>query len=198
MIKGGKAARPWLGLALSETSRGAEIVYVAPFTPAFEQRVEEGSLIKSINGVELSVPQGALIPALQDLLFSSRPGELVVLENSEGARAILRTTARPDLPLSDAAKADSKERIAAPLFGLVLSSPSNRAFSSSFLVKRVVRGSVADEAGLSENDPVSIRSFRMDEAAGIALMEINVKRRRSGYMETTMRLPALLDSPDTL
>jgi hypothetical protein len=29
-------------------------------------------------------------------------------------------------------------------------------------------------------------------------MEINVKKRRMGYIETSMQLPALLDSPDTL
>ncbi|MDR0389651.1 MAG: S1C family serine protease [Spirochaetaceae bacterium] len=198
MIKGGKAERPWLGLAVSETNQGAEIVYVAPFTPASEQRIEEGLYIKSINGAELDVPQGALIPALQDLLFPARPGELVALESSDGRTTILRSAARPDMPLADAAKVDSKERIAAPLFGLVLSPSANRAFSPSFLVKKVVRGSIADEAGLSENDPVTIRNLRIDETIGIAMMEINVKRRRSGYLETTMRLPAILDSPDTL
>jgi hypothetical protein len=30
------------------------------------------------------------------------------------------------------------------------------------------------------------------------LLDINVKKRRMGYLETYMRLPALLDSPDTL
>jgi hypothetical protein len=36
------------------------------------------------------------------------------------------------------------------------------------------------------------------EKDGYALMEIDVKKRRMGYMETTMQLPAALDSPDTL
>ncbi|MDR1177849.1 MAG: S1C family serine protease [Spirochaetaceae bacterium] len=198
MIKGGKAERPWLGLAVNETGQGAEIVYVAPFTPASELRLEEGVYITSINGVMPQASQGTLIPALQDLLFPARPGELVVLESSDGRTTILRSSVRPDVPLAAAAKVDSKERIAAPLFGLVLSPSATRGFSPSFLVKKVVRGSVADEAGLSENDPVNIRSLRIDETMGIAMMDINVKRRRSGYLETTMRLPAILDSPDTL
>jgi hypothetical protein len=29
-------------------------------------------------------------------------------------------------------------------------------------------------------------------------MDISVKKRRMGYIETSMRLPAALDSPDTL
>jgi S1-C subfamily serine protease len=198
MIAGGKAQRPWLGLTLSETVQGAEIIYVAPFTPAAELRVAEGSRIETINGETVSAPWGALIPALQDVLYPLRPGELVALETSDGRRRVLMTIVRPDIPLMEAAKKDSRERMAAPLFGLVLAPQVGKTFPSSYLVKRVVRGSIADEAGLSEHDPVSIRGFKIEEKAGYALMDINVKKRRMGYLETNMRLPALLDSPDTL
>jgi S1-C subfamily serine protease len=198
MIGGGKAERPWLGLTISETAAGAEIIYVAPFTPAAEQQVPEGSLIKTINHETLSAPQGALIPAYQDMLFPGRPGELVALETSDGVRRVLITAPRPDVPLAAAAKIDSRERMAAPLFGLILAPSLGNSFSPAFLVKKVVRGSIADEAGLSEHDPVSIRGFRVEEEEGYVLMDINVKKRRMGYLETTMRLPAALDSPDTL
>jgi S1-C subfamily serine protease len=210
MIAGGKAQRPWLGLVISETNKGAEIVYVAPFTPAAEHQIAEGLFITGINGEEISAPQGALIPALQDRLFSGRPGELVALttgggETSTGGAAasnrgkrVLMTVPRPDMPLVEAAKKDSRERMVAPFFGLILSPSANRGLSASYLVKKVIRGSIADEAGLSEQDPVSIRGFRMEEKEGYVLLDIQVKKRRMGYMETYMRLPALLDSPDTL
>jgi S1-C subfamily serine protease len=198
MIKGGKAERPWLGLTVSETSAGAEIIYSAPKTPASEHRVPEGTVIREINGVSVSAPQGALIPGLQDILFQNRPGELVALETSDGRRRIMKTVPRPDIPLAEAAKHDSRERMAAPLFGLVLSPFQGKSLSASYLVKKVIRGSIADEAGISDQDPVSIRGFRVEEKDGYALMEINVKKRRMGFIETTMQLPALLDSPDTL
>jgi S1-C subfamily serine protease len=203
MIKGGKAERPWLGLTVAETGGGAEIIYTAPLTPASDHQIPEGSYIRTLNGGELSAPQGLLIPALQDVLFQARPGELVALEISREkdgppTRHILRSVPRPEIPLAEAAKLDSRERMAAPLFGLVLAPTVGRTFSPSYLVKKVVRGSIADEAGLSEQDPVSIRGFRVEEKDGYVLMEINVKKRRTGYMETTMQLPALLDSPDTL
>ncbi|MDR1586790.1 MAG: S1C family serine protease [Treponema sp.] len=204
MIKGGKAERPWLGLALSEIPSGAEIIYIAPNTPASEHRIPEGVLISALNGERISAPQGALIPALQDLLFQARPGELVALETTgpgqgtDPRRRILMLSARPDVPLVEAAKVDSRERIAAPLFGLVLSPVQGSSYSSTYMVKKVVRGSIADEAGISDQDPVSIRGLRIVEKEGYALMEINVKKRRMGYLETTMQLPALLDSPDTL
>jgi S1-C subfamily serine protease len=198
MILGGKAERPWLGLTISETAAGAEIIYVAPFTPGAEQQIREGVLIESINHETLSAPQGGLIPACQDILFSTRPGELVALETSDGKQRVLMSAPRPDIPLVSAAKIDSRERMAAPLFGLILTPSGGSAFSPAFLVKKVVRGSVADETGLSERDPISIRGLRIEEEDGYALLEINVKKRSLGYLETTMYLMAALDSPDTL
>jgi S1-C subfamily serine protease len=204
MIAGGKAERPWLGFALSETSFGAEIVYAAPNTPAAEHRIAEGAVIKTLNGQAISAAQGLLIPALQDAIFQSRPGELVAVEiagpggSGPVRRQVLMSVPRPDIPLSDAAKVDSRERLAAPLFGMILTPSQGRSFSSTYQVKKVIRGSIADEAGISEQDPVLIRGFRVLEKDGYALMDIDVKKRRMGYLETFMRLPALLDSPDTL
>jgi S1-C subfamily serine protease len=204
MIAGGKAERPWLGLALSETGAGAEIIYAAPNTPATDHRIPEGGIIKTINGQQVNAPQGALIPALQDVIFQNRPGELVALEYSDPGssgvkRRVMMSVPRPELPLSDAAKVDSRERIAAPLFGMILVPSAQKGiFSSSYQVKRVIRGSIADEAGISDQDPISIRGFRIMEKDGYATMDIDVKKRRMGYLETTMRLPAMLDSPDTL
>ena len=202
MIKGGKAERPWLGLTLSETFSGAEIIYTAPGTPARQHHVSEGSYIKTINGREITASQGGLIPAMQNAVFQFNPGELVALEtvNAEGVvkKNIIMTVARPELPLSDAAKVDKRERIAAPLFGMVLSPLPSNVFSSNFLVRKIVRGSIADEAGISEDDPISINRMRIMENDGYALLEISVKKRRMGYMETSMQLAAWLDSPDTL
>jgi S1-C subfamily serine protease len=198
LLAGGKAERPWLGLVISETPRGAEIIYVAPYTPAAEQQIAEGLFIAGVNGAPAGASQGALIPSLQDRLFPGRPGELVSLTTSSGERRVLMTAPRPDLPLVEAAKKDSRERLVAPLFGLILSPSANRGLSATYLVKKVVRGSIADEAGLSEQDPVSIRGFRLDEKEGYVLLDINVKKRLMGYLETYMRLPALLESPDTL
>jgi S1-C subfamily serine protease len=197
MIKGDKAERPWLGLTLAETPEGAEIIYVSPFTPASELNVKEGGIIAAVNGEKISAPQGSLIPALQDVLFSTRPGELVSLETTDGGAYLIMSVVRPAIPLAEAAKKDSKERMTAPLFGFILA-PSLSKSSSSYTVKKVVRGSIADDAGLSKDDPVTIRNFQLLEKDGYAFMDINVKKRRLGYLETSMRLPAYLDTPDTL
>jgi S1-C subfamily serine protease len=202
MIKGGKAQRPWLGITLCETFQGAEIIYTAPNTPAARHLIREGSYIKTINGKAINAPQGALIPAMQNAVFPAGPGELVALEtvDSEGVvkKNIVMTVRRPDIPLSEAAKIDKRERIAAPLFGMILTPVYGGIFSSNFVVRKIVRGSIADEAGISEDDPISINRLRVMENDGYALMEISIKKRRMGYLETSMQLPAWLDSPDTL
>ena len=198
MLKGGKAERPWLGLSLAETNSGAEIIYIAPNTPAAEQQVPENTVIVSVNGESINASQGMLIPTLQNILYPTRPGELVALETADGVRRVIRSVARPDVPLVEAAKQDSRERMAAPLFGLILTSTVGNSAASAYFVQKVIRGSIADEAGLSPQDPISIRSFRIYEDDGYALMNINVKKRRMGYIEISMQLPAALDSPDTL
>lgn len=196
LIKGGKAERPWLGIALAETAEGAEIIYVAPFTPAAEMNVKEGGVIAYLNGEKVSAPQGELIPALQDALFPTQPGELVSLETTDGARHLLMSHARPALPLSEAAKKDSRERMTGPLFGFILAPSLGK--TSTYTVKKVIRGSIAEDAGLSRDDPITIRGFSVMEKEGYVFMDIDVKKRRLGYIETSMRLPAYLDTPDTL
>jgi S1-C subfamily serine protease len=198
LLKGGKARRPWLGLILAQTREGAQIIYVAPQTPAAEQAVSEGLYITALNGESVSAPQGELIPKLQDMIFPGEPGELVSLLTSDGKQRIIQTAARPELPLAEAARKDSKERLAAPLFGLILEPSVGRSITPTYLVKDVIRGSIADEAGLSPSDPVRLQSFTIEEKEGYVLLGIDVKKRASGYLETTMRLPAWLDSPDTL
>jgi len=202
MIRGGKVQRPWLGFTLYETFSRAEIIYTAPNTPAAQHQVREGSFVRTVNGMAVNASQGGLIPALQEVVFLSGPGELVALEtiDPDGVvkKYVMMTVPRPELPLLDAAKVDRRERIAAPLFGMILSPLPGGIFSSNFRVNRVVRGSVSDEAGISENDPVTINRLRILEDAGFALLEITLKKRRMGYLETSMQLPVWLDSPDTL
>jgi S1-C subfamily serine protease len=202
MIRGGKAERPWLGMVLNETSAGAEVIYVAPNTPSAHHQLPEGGVIKSLNGREMRVAQSLLIPALQDILFQFPPGELVAVETQEPdgslKRRLIMTVPRPELPLFNAAKIDSRERLTAPLFGMILSAGKGTSRSSAYQVKRIVRGSIADEANISDSDSIYIRGFRILEKEGYALMEIDIKKRSMGYLEIPMQLPARLDSPNTL
>ncbi|MCL2412298.1 MAG: S1C family serine protease [Treponema sp.] len=202
MLRGGRAPRPWLGLVLCETFSGTEIIYTAPNTPAFRHRVNERTHIKSINGNTVTAPQGGIIPIWQRELFTLNPNELVSLEtiNNEGIvqRHVMMSVARPDVPMLEASRIDRRERLTAPLFGMFLVPLQSNLFVTNFRVDGVVRGSIADEVGISENDRLSISRFRILEEQGFALLEISISKRRMGFLETNMQLPAWLDSPDTL
>jgi len=204
LTRGGRAERPWLGTVISETFHGAEVLYAAPNTPVSRHRVPEGSIIRSVNGREVRGAHGQLLPALQDSLFSLRPGELVALEtveeNGEVRRRLMMSAARPELPLLNAARTDSRERLATPFFGMVLAPGGGRG-RSRFQVERVVRGFFADEVGVSEQDSVSIRNFRVLERGGLGesfvVMEVVVRKRNMGFMDMPFQFFAPLDSPDT-
>jgi len=193
LFKGGRVDRPWLGCSLYEGKEGVEIIYVAPGSASADQDVPEGSRIAAIDGKEATS-----VRSLQDILFLRRPGELTTLTTSDGITRVLVTATRPQSPLSDAFKKDSRERLAGPLFGLLLVPSGSGPFDPEFTVKRILRGSVADEAGISENDPVSVRGFQIDDEAGVAVIDLFVKKRRMGYLESTIRLPAVVNNPDTL
>jgi S1-C subfamily serine protease len=202
LLSGGKAKRPWLGMVLAETNRQVEVVYVAPDTPASDLLVAEGAKIVTLAGKKAAAANGELIPAMQDALFPRRPGELVAMQttlpNGETKNRVMQLAERPDMPMADAAKVDTKERLAAPLFGIVLESPIGDVKTPTYLIKKVIRGSIGDETGLQPQDPVTIRGLSVDDKQGVAMMLIDVKKRQSGYIETTLQLPANLDSTDVL
>jgi len=200
LTQGGRAARPWLGAVLSETFAGAEILYIVPNTPISARRMPEGSLIRSVNGWDVRAAQGQLIPALQDSIFALPPGELVAIEtleeNGEVRRRLMMTVPRPEYPLLAAAMTDRRERLATPFFGMVLSSGTGRGMSQRFQVERVVRGFIAAELGVSEQDTLSIRNFRVREREGIVTMDVSIRKRNMGFMDVGLTLLAFIDSPD--
>lgn len=194
LLEGGRTERAWLGLHLAERNGGLEAVYVVPGSPAAERGFAEGDLIVAVDGQAA----GAGLAALQDAMFRRRPGELATVDLADGRRRLVATAARPERPLASAVKADTPERLAAPLFGLRLSPSGSGPLQPAFIVREVLRGSAADDAGLSANDPVDLRGLAMDDEAGSAALTIFVKKRKLGYLETNMVLVASLLDPDTL
>ncbi|WP_304222381.1 S1C family serine protease [Gracilinema caldarium] len=198
LLAGGEVERPWLGLVLSEDRYGVNVLYVAPNTPAFEQNIPVESTLKRLNGKALSDFHGNSIAALQDQLLLCQSGELVSLETTDGRQRLLALAKRPIKPLIDAIKLDTKERLTAPLFGMLLSPGFGSAIAPQYQIKKIVRGSIADESGLSENDPLIIQGFSVDEKQGLVSLDISIKKRKMGYLEVMMRLYGSLEITDTL
>jgi len=193
LYQGGQVKRPWLGLSLSESKGEVRISYVAPDTPTAEQLVPEGARILAMDGQAVTSIQQA-----QDLLLRGRVGDLVSLELDGGESYLLRSIERKEHPLLDALKADTKERLIGPLFGMYLAPAGKGPFSPDYIVRSVTRGSAADESGVSENDPLSIKNFSVDKENGLVLLDLFMKRRRNGYLESYVRLGTSTDSTSLL
>jgi S1-C subfamily serine protease len=198
LLSGGQVERPWLGLVLGEERDSVGILYVAPNTPAFEQNIPVESKIVRLNGKSIEAPQGMRISYLQDQLLSCQPGELASLITDDGKRWLFTLANRPLKPLKDAIKLDTKERLSAPLFGMILSPGFGSHLNPQYQIKKIIRGSIADESGLSENDPLTINGFVVDEKKGFAYMDISIKKRKMGYLEVMMRLYGGIEISETL
>lgn len=204
LMAGGELDRAWLGLALAdlgsvETSSAAAKpkarLLVSYSSLKMASQVKMGDYLVGIGGEKVSKIEEA-----QALLLSRLPGELVSLSlaGEGGERSVLSALgSRPYSPLEAATQADRRERLFPVLFGMELK-PLAPSFlePESYSVARVYPGSIADESGLSENDPFSLRRFVVDKAQRVVYIQIHVKKRKAGFLDSIIQLPASLDSSD--
>ncbi|MDR0909295.1 MAG: S1C family serine protease [Spirochaetaceae bacterium] len=192
LIKGGGAERPWIGLCVQEQVDGLDVYYTAPLTPAADMQLNEGAVITGFNG------QSHTLPDLQIESLSTRPGELVFVQTKTD-HYLVQTVPRPSQPLLAASDVDSKNHLSAAFFGMILETAGKEGpFMQNYRVQRVIRGSIADDSGLSAGDPVRLHTFKVYQKEGYVELSLGVKKRSSGFLDTQLRLYASLDTPDTL
>ena len=101
---------------------------------------------------------------------------------------------RPEQPGYEVYSHDVMALSFLPIVGMELvpvSTESHRKYS----VVSVLKGSIADETGFSEHDPVDIIKIQFDENKTAAFIELYTKKRKNGYMDVTIGLTAPMDSP---
>ena len=198
LFRGGEVKRAWLGVSLAEKEsgppeEGLEITYRHPSAPA--AGVEEGDRLLDIDGEK---PKD--IVAAQAIMMRRSPGSLVQVRIKTGGQEKLELrylAERPFSPLESAFKLDRQDKLFPALFGMELTPlPSELFDSSNYSVAKVWPGSIADESGLSENDPISLRRFFVDHDQRVAIVQIYVKKRKAGFLESIIQIPANLDIPD--
>jgi S1-C subfamily serine protease len=187
---GGEAVHPWLGMALSETDTGLEVLYALPGEPAAKAGVEVGDVLESIDGRRVASLRDA-----QDALLTLAPSTLVRLAVRRGGatRDVLVCLApRPAEPVKTALERDVKDPVLYPLFGMLLERTGGVLGKGSYIVRRIVRGSVSDEAGLSVDDPLIVQDWKVDEEKGYATIQIVVKKKKAGFIESAIQVSAWL------
>jgi S1-C subfamily serine protease len=192
LYRGGEARHPWLGMAVHESEQGLEVLYVLPGGPAAAAGLEPGDLLQSLNGTSLRK-----LGPLQASLLEHEPGTLVSLSWKRGGQSLrgyLSLAERPFSPLEEALAKDRRDQVLYPLFGMRLTKTHSFLWRDSYVVERVLAGSVADETGLSEGDPLTIQAWKVNQEERYALVQIVVKKRKSGFLESGVQMAAYLET----
>jgi serine protease Do len=197
LFRGGELRRAWLGLALAEkepapAAKGIEITYRHP---SASEGMEQGDRLLDIDGQS---PKD--IEAAQALLLERGFDSLVPVRLSKAGRERVELRClgeRPFSPFDSAVRLDRKDRLFPALFGMSLTPlPGNLFETANYSIAKVWPGSIADESGLSENDPISLRRFYVDYNQRAAFIQIYVKKRKAGFLESIIQIPASLETPD--
>lgn len=201
LYAGGLVSHPWLG-AYGKTfappadpeSAGVSVVYCVPGLSLSQAGVPEDAVITAVNGIRVQT-----LEDFQQCLLMEYPGTVVRLSGyteDNGSRSpqewYAALFARPEKPGAVILERDMQSRAFLPMFGLNLQRIGSRR---QYTVNAVIRGSIGDESGFSQNDVVEIREFLPDVQNGVLLVQVQAKRRKSGYMESFIAMASSLDSP---
>ena len=198
LYKGGELVHPWIA-AYGHTFRngikkcGLEVQYVMPGGSAARSGLNPGDVIVSIDGNEISS-----IEDFQFLMMAYQPGMIVSCvcktETGETKNLKLYLSNRPKTPVVDIYKSDFISGSFIPIFGMELVNSSTLS-KKSYKIKKIIKGSVADEMSFSEDDAVSVRDVKFDKENEVMYVQIYTQRKKKGLLDITMILRSPLDSP---
>ena len=191
-LYGGGAVRyPWIGVSVASHPDGLEVLYVLPGEPAHRAGLEVGDVIFELAGESV-----AGIESTQAALIELLPGTLAPIRwkreelSMSGAIAL---SPRPDYPVDLALDRDVSDNLIPALFGMIITTTERSVLGNSYVIDRVIRGSVADETGLSAKDPLSIRDYVIDLDSRVAIMQIVVQKRKAGFIERAVQIGTYLE-----
>jgi membrane-associated protease RseP (regulator of RpoE activity) len=185
---GGEATYGMAGMALYDVDGKTEVIYVMPQSAAADAGVQLGDILLSVNGKKMADSRAA-VKSLTDY----EPGSLVYLELRRGDKTISRFVdlrKRPFEPMESALQKETHEKFFPLLFGLDLEYLKPVFGGKEYRVLRVLPGSVADESGISDDDSLDLNEWRYLKNQKAVSIQVTVKRRKSGYLESTMQLAA--------
>jgi len=191
LYRGEKVTHSWLGMALLEGETGLEVIYTMPGGAGARGGIQAGDLIDAVNGQTFRS-----IRDLQDYLVDVPVDTIVRVRwrrSGEPCSGFFTLQDRPDSPIETAAERDRQVNLLVPLFGMELEKTGRFLWETNYVIKRVLPGSIADETGLSVDDPVNVQNWKIDEENRYAILQIFVKKRTTGFLESVVQLLAYLD-----
>ena len=206
LYRGGEVKHSWLGCHGQNRKGGSSnaggvpsgvlVNYVLPDGPFSISGINEGTVIKEVNGIPVNS-----VEEIQANLLSIAPETIVLIKGYQKNEAgvyeektwPVLCAERPLYPGNSVFRKDSIARAMLPVFGFKLESVGKK---NSYRVAEVIPGSFASENAFGANDYIEINGKRWDnENEEIIHVNIYTKKVRAGYMDSFMVLSAYLDNP---
>jgi len=191
LYQGGEVEHPWLGCGLFERSNKLEVLYVIPGTPADMIGLTKGDIITSINDTELN-----RIADIQRYILKNDSGTIIKVNwvREQGSfSSVASLEKRPHEPMKLALSRDAIDNLFVPFFGMGVERISgNGKRNVLYNITDVYPGSTADEAGLSVGDSVLLRKWTVDEDNKILLIQIIMKSRKAGFIQSAIQVGTYL------
>jgi serine protease Do len=192
LYKGGQVVHPWLGMAVAETEKGLEVIYTVPDEPAAIAGIASGDFVETVDGKPFKK-----LADIQEAVLAHAPPSLVTVgirRDGASRNVLLCVSARPDEPIEVALKRDTRDNIVYPLFGMKLENIGSFLWKGDYIVRKVIQGSIADESGISADDPITIQDWQVDTDKGYAMLQVVIKKKKAGFIESAVQIATYLET----
>ncbi|MCR4626109.1 MAG: S1C family serine protease [Treponema sp.] len=198
LFNGGKREHVWIGsyghtLRIGGEFKGVLVQYVMSSGSAHRSGLKPGYVIIGVNGNPVKT-----LDDLQAIMRQHVPQSLVRInyldEDENEGEALVYLDARPETPGKTVYDHDLVETSFIPLFGMGLK-PVSSTNSRKYAITSIIKGSIADESGFSENDPVDIGKVKFGENNQYLSVEIYARKQKKGYLDVGVSVATALDSP---
>lgn len=198
LVAGGKYDHSWLEVngrtrRIGGKDLGVELNYVMPGGNAHRAGLKAGDLITSIEGSPIKT-----LEDLQKKMLGITAGYIINVNFVRGEEAEQNVkvfvSSRPLNPGYVFFKNDVISSCFTAIFGMKLTPLSEGR--RKYTIESVVKGSIADESGFSESDPVEIKNINFDKDNTTLYTEVFAKNRKKGYLDISVGIAAPLDSPN--
>jgi serine protease Do len=196
-----EVVHPWLGMSVRESSEGLTVIYVTPDSPAEASGVEVGDVLVQIDGEpvrKISRAQDHILKAdvdyVLDTLWRVSGNDPSADSGVSHRRRFIALGRRPFSPVENALEREPIEALFPVLFGITVDDVAGAPWGPDYVITEVFPGSVADESSLSVDDPFALRNWRVDTDLRAAFIQIIIKKRKAGFIESGIQLGAYLET----
>lgn len=200
LYAGGERKHPWIG-AYGKTKRlpgasskkeGVSVLYCLPGESADLVGIKENDTIVEISGMKvysLDEFHSAMMSLESNIIVKVK----VVGEDGEEKEKLVYLATRPSSPGYEVFRHDDLTNALYPMLGMRLTNTSTMN-KKQYVITKIIKGSIADETGFSENDPIVVHDISFSEDNEGAIFTIYAKKRKNGFLDVNLRVPASMDT----